>query len=189
MEKVNFEKKNVKILIFVIFGNPVFCQNLARAGWTMSFPIVKTCRKSPQKLRKVFLGEVGRAYKTIWGRGSPCWVARVPVWLLGWSEIQIRPRTDLASLGRIWDRFSGVEGVSERQEGASRLFFAWNQQGTLSSRSAVEKTRVGTALAVPVRVWCLCGSEVGSSRAVRSADLRSKKSENTGSRILRLEVG
>ena len=104
MEKVNFEKKNVKILIFVIFGNPVFCQNLARAGWTMSFPIVKTCRKSPQKLRKVFLGEVGRAYKTIWGRGSPCWVARVPVWLLGWSEIQIRPRTDLASFSGFGDR-------------------------------------------------------------------------------------
>ena len=102
MEKRKFEKKNVKILVFVIFGNPVFCQNLARAGWTMSFPIVKTCRKSPQKLRKVFLGEVGRAYKTIWGRWSPCWVARVPVWLLGWSEIQIRPRTDLASFSGFW---------------------------------------------------------------------------------------
>ena len=53
---------------------------------------------------KVFFGEGTKPSKTIWGRWNPCWIARVPVWLLGWSEIQIRARTDLASLSGFGER-------------------------------------------------------------------------------------
>ena len=78
----------------------------------------------------------------------------------------------------------------ERQEGANKFFFVRNQRGTLSSRSAVEKNRVGTALAVPVRVWCLWGFgvELWSGEDLRSlGDLRSKKVRKYG--IANFEVG